>query len=39
MKTQTILGLCKEQKIQTLKYVEVDEEKDPRVVGHWGGKN
>ncbi len=39
-KTQSILGLCKEQKIQSQKYVEVDEEKDPRVVvccvGHWG---
>lgn len=42
-KTQSILGLCKEQKIQTQKYVEVDEEKDPRVVvhcvGHRGEKN
>jgi hypothetical protein len=32
-----------EQKIQSQKYVEVDERKDPRLVvcyvGHWGKKN
>jgi hypothetical protein len=41
-KAQIILGLCKEQKIQSQKYVEVDDKKDPRIVvccvGHWGKK-